>query len=49
MLLESKGSLVLRHGNYAIIDGNVFIGKGESEYFGGIRVINTGHWIRTII
>jgi poly(beta-D-mannuronate) lyase len=35
----------LRHGNYATIDGNVFIGDGESEFFGGIRVVNTGHWI----
>ena len=42
---KSEGSLVLRHGNYATVDGNVFIGDGESEFFGGIRVINTGHWI----
>ncbi|MBU2887110.1 DUF4957 domain-containing protein [Gilvimarinus agarilyticus] len=41
---KSEGSLVLRHGNYATIDGNVFIG-GDSEFYGGIRVINTGHWI----
>lgn len=45
VFFESEGSLVLRHGNYATIDGNVFIGNGESEFFGGIRVINTGHWI----
>ncbi|WP_339721926.1 chondroitinase-B domain-containing protein [uncultured Paraglaciecola sp.] len=45
IFFESEGSLVLRHGNYATIDGNVFIGDGESEFFGGIRVINTGHWI----
>jgi poly(beta-D-mannuronate) lyase len=45
VFFESEGSLVLRHGNYATIDGNVFIGDGESEFFGGIRVINTGHWI----
>ena len=42
---KSEGSLVLRHGNYATVDGNVFIGDGESEFYGGIRVINTGHWI----
>ena len=45
VFFESEGSLVLRHGNYATIDGNVFIGNDESEFIGGIRVINTGHWI----
>lgn len=42
---KSEGSLVLRHGNYCEIEGNIFIGDGESPYYGGIRVINTGHWI----
>lgn len=42
---ESEGSLVLRHGNYCTIDGNVFIGNDNSKFIGGIRVINTGHWI----
>ncbi len=45
VFFESEGSLVLRHGNYATIDGNVFIGNDNSEFIGGIRVINTGHWI----
>ncbi len=45
VFFESEGSLVLRHGNYATIDGNVFIGNDESKQFGGIRVINTGHWV----
>ncbi|WP_133471237.1 chondroitinase-B domain-containing protein [Paraglaciecola marina] len=45
VFFESEGSLVLRHGNYATIDGNMFIGDGESAFFGGIRVVNTGHWI----
>ena len=45
VFLESEGSLVLRHGNYSTIDGNRFIGNGENEFMGGIRVINTGHWI----
>jgi poly(beta-D-mannuronate) lyase len=45
VFFESEGSLVLRHGNYAVIDGNVFIGNDNSEFIGGIRVINTGHWI----
>ena len=41
----SEGSLVLRHGNYNNINGNIFIGDGISPYYGGIRVINTGHRI----
>ncbi|MBW8190251.1 alginate lyase [Neiella marina] len=45
VFFESEGSLVLRHGNYSNIDGNIFIGDGENEHMGGIRVINTGHWI----
>ncbi len=45
VFFESEGSLVLRHGNYATIDGNVFIGNDASEFIGGIRVINTGHLI----
>lgn len=45
IFFESEGSLVLRHGNYCTIDGNIFIGSDDSEFIGGIRVINTGHWI----
>lgn len=45
VFFESEGSLVLRHGNYNTIDGNVFIGNDNSKFIGGIRVINTGHWI----
>tara|TARA_R110000868_G_scaffold220257_4_gene471456 strand:- start:31872 stop:34118 length:2247 start_codon:yes stop_codon:yes gene_type:complete len=45
VFFESEGSLVLRHGNYATIDGNVFIGNDNSKFIGGIRIINTGHWI----
>ncbi|MGM5470624.1 chondroitinase-B domain-containing protein [Flavobacteriaceae bacterium LMO-SS05] len=45
VFFESEGSLVLRHGNYAVIDGNIFIGNDNSQFIGGIRVINTGHWI----
>ena len=40
-----EGSLVTRHGNYATIDGNYFIGDGKSENYGGIRLVNTGHWV----
>jgi len=42
---KSEGSLVTRHGNYAMIDGNYFIGDAENENIGGIRLINTGHWV----
>lgn len=35
----------MRHGNYATIDGNLFIGNDSSDQVGGIRVINTGHLI----
>lgn len=40
---KSEGSLVTRHGNYCTIDGNYFIGDGESPNYGGIRIIGTGH------
>lgn len=42
---KCEGSLVLRHGNYCIIDGNYFIGDDNSENIGGIRIVNTGHWV----
>ncbi len=42
---KSEGSVVTRHGNYAMIDGNYFIGDGVNKNYGGIRIVNTGHWI----
>lgn len=42
---KCEGSLVLRHGNYCIVDGNIFIGDDKNPFYGGIRVINTGHWV----
>lgn len=42
---KSEGSLVTRHGNYCTIDGNYFIGDDKNENIGGIRIINTGHWV----
>lgn len=42
---KSEGSVVTRHGNYCMIDGNYFIGDGKNENYGGIRIVNTGHWI----
>ena len=40
---KSEGSLVTRHGNYCTVDGNYFIGEKESENYGGVRLIGTGH------
>ena len=40
---RSEGSLVTRHGAYVTVDGNYFIGDGESPYYGGVRLIGTGH------
>lgn len=42
---KCEGSLVLRHGNYCTIDGNIFIGDDTSEFMGGVRIINTGHLV----
>ncbi|MFY9241500.1 MAG: chondroitinase-B domain-containing protein [Polaribacter sp.] len=42
---KSEGSVVTRHGNYVSVDGNYFIGDGVNEQYGGIRIINTGHWV----
>ncbi|WP_299252959.1 chondroitinase-B domain-containing protein [uncultured Lacinutrix sp.] len=42
---KSEGSVVTRHGNYCSIDGNYFIGDGVNEQYGGIRIVNTGHWV----
>ena len=42
---KSEGSLVTRHGNYCIVDGNYFIGDENSPHVGGIRLIGTGHWV----
>lgn len=42
---KSEGSLVTRHGNYCIVDGNYFIGDEASENIGGVRLIGTGHWL----
>ncbi len=42
---KSEGSLVTRHGNYCLVDGNYFIGDEASENMGGVRLIGTGHWV----
>jgi len=43
VFFKSEGSLVTRHGNYCIVDGNYFIGDESSANVGGIRLIGTGH------
>ncbi|WP_299386828.1 chondroitinase-B domain-containing protein [uncultured Lacinutrix sp.] len=45
VFFKSEGSVVTRHGNYCSIDGNYFIGDGVNEQYGGIRIVNTGHWV----
>lgn len=45
VFFKCEGSLVTRHGNYCKIDGNYFIGDENSNQMGGIRIINTGHWV----
>ncbi len=42
---KSQGSLVTRHGNYCIADGNYFIGDENSPFVGGVRLIGTGHTV----
>ena len=42
---KSEGSLVTRHGNYCTVDGNYFIGDDDSENYGGVRLIGTGHTV----
>ena len=41
---ECEGSLVMRHGNRNLVEGNFFIGNNLPET-GGLRVINAGHKI----
>lgn len=45
LFYESQGSLVLRHGDNAIVENNVFDGNNV-KWTGGVRVINQGHIIR---
>ncbi|MFC6225917.1 polysaccharide lyase 6 family protein [Hymenobacter artigasi] len=41
---ECEGSVVLRHGNNNLIEGNYFLGNGKTQT-GGVRIINAGHKI----
>ena len=42
--LRSRGSLTLRHGNGALVEGNVFLGQNVDDT-GGVRVIGEDHVI----
>ena len=35
----------MRHSDYTTVDGNMFIGDDDSNFYGGIRLVNTGHWV----
>ncbi|MDR6991986.1 polysaccharide lyase 6 family protein [Luteimonas sp. 3794] len=45
VFFESRGSLVLRHGNGNLVERNVFIGNGK-PHTGGVRVINRDQVVR---
>ena len=45
LFIGSQGTLTLRHGNNALVEGNVFLGNGVAKT-GGIRIINEGHVVR---
>ncbi|WP_198024124.1 polysaccharide lyase 6 family protein [Sphingorhabdus lutea] len=45
MFVESRGAVVLRHGDGNIIERNIFMGKGK-EHSGGVRVINRNQIVR---
>lgn len=45
LFLESRGAVVLRHGDGNLIERNIFLGKGK-EHTGGVRVINRNQIVR---
>ena len=45
VFFESQGALVLRHGDNALVEGNVFLGGGKPRT-GGVRVIDRGQTVR---
>ncbi len=42
---KCEGSLVLRHGSFSTVDSNIFIGDDDSDFYGGIRLVSSGHFI----
>ncbi len=45
LILESEGTITLRHGDYNLVEGNVIIGNNLPNV-GGIRMINKGNIIQ---
>ncbi len=45
LFLESRGSVVLRHGNGNLVERNIFLGNGK-DHSGGVRVINRDQIVR---
>lgn len=45
LFLESRGSIVLRHGDGNLVERNVFLGHGK-PHSGGVRVINRNQIVR---
>lgn len=45
LILQSRGSIVLRHGDGNIVERNIFLGNGK-DHTGGIRVINRRQIVR---
>ena len=41
---ECSGAVVLRHGDYNTVEGNVFLGNNKPGT-GGVRIINKGQWV----
>jgi poly(beta-D-mannuronate) lyase len=48
LILESEGTITLRHGDYNLVEGNVIIGNNMPKT-GGIRMINKGNVVRNNI
>lgn len=45
VFLESRGAVVLRHGDGNLIERNIFLGRGK-DHTGGVRVINRNQIVR---
>lgn len=45
LFLESRGAVVLRHGDGNLVERNIFLGNGK-EHSGGVRVINRNQIVR---
>jgi len=45
LFLECSGSITLRHGDFAVVENNAFVGKGK-EASGGIRVVARGNRVK---